>query len=300
MNPRFVGLIVSSNVRTQQILHNHEVVRWYVYVAVRIPTGTLSHGIDYKIDRVIISYGSIESVHPLFCYEYINYKGRAGRFGKSFSADTYIVCDKSEAQKIFTKYFLSQPVEVYPPSVFAAEEVATMALAAAADGDVTSSDAKRVVEETLWAMRNGGRIPIFNQVLRELCQAGFLEKDGNRYSVTKLGRMTNESNLSSFDIYEVAKLGRSPTIIKLLSTAAKTDMVRGYRERGARGKADPTNMLLDWMDEMPIESIREKYNNYYDDGDILLLGEYGAITLQKISFFMKDKHARKLIELLID
>jgi replicative superfamily II helicase len=56
--------------------------------------------------------------------------------------------------------------------------------------------------------------------------------------------------------------------------------------------------LLDWIDEMPIDSIREKYINYYDDGDILTLGEYAAITLQKVSFFIKDKRIR-LIETLI-
>lgn len=65
-----------------------------------------------------------------------------------------------------------------------------MALAAAADGDVTSSDAKQVVEETLWAMRNAGRVSIFNHVLRELCKAGFLKKEASSYSLTKLGRMT--------------------------------------------------------------------------------------------------------------
>jgi len=266
-----------------------------------VATTTLSHGIDYKIDSVIISYRSVESVHPLHCYEYINYKGRSGRFGKSAAACTYIVCDKSEAQEIFSKLFLGEPEEIVPKNPFEGEEVATMALAAAASGDVTSSEARLVAEGGLWATSRGGKIPLFTHVLTRLCAAGFMAKKDGRYVLTRLGRMTNESNLSPYDIGHILKLGSNPSAKELIATATKIDLVRryrGYRGNGVRS-GDPTSMLLDWIQEMPIDDIRRKYR-HYDDGDILLLGEYTAISLQKISAFAKDKRTKKLINMLIE
>lgn len=264
-----------------------------------VATGTLSHGIDYKIDSVIINYKSVESVHPFYCYEYINYKGRAGRYGKSTASCTYIVCDKSETDKVFSKFFLGPPEEVVPKSPFEGEQVATMALAAAASGDITSSDAAHVAEGGLWAASRGGKIPLFKHVLMKLCEAGFLVKKGDRYALTKLGKMTNESNISPYDIEEILRLGRSPSVRELISTAVKIDLVRRYRKTGARS-ADPTSMLMDWINEMSIDDIRKKYHGYFDDGDILLLGEYTAIALQKIATFTKDRRTRKVIQLLIE
>lgn len=261
-----------------------------------VATGTLSHGIDYKIDSVIIDYGSIERVHPFFCYEYINYKGRAGRPGKSVSSHTYLLCDKAEANRVFSNFFLGQPEELIPPSTLAEEETATMALAAAADGDITPTEVSRIAEHTLWALSKKGKIPRFDHVLADLCKSGFLTKNGSHYTLTELGRMTNQSNISPFDVSEVSKLGDKPSVRDLISTAARIDLVSRYRGTSARSM-DPTDMLLDWIDEMPIDSIREKHRYYYDDGDILLLGEYTGIVLQKI-FTFTNRNTRRVIQVL--
>ncbi len=263
-----------------------------------VATTTLTHGIDYKIDCVVIDYPSVMKVHPLLCYEYINYKGRAGRYGKSNAACVYILCGKFDSQVLFSKFFLGSPEAVLPQEATAGEEIATMILAATTSGNVTSSGVKRIANDTLWAATHGAMLRL-NRLLAKLCDDGFLVKDGERYTLTELGRMTNDANISPGDAIRILKLGTKPSVTDLVTTATSIDLVRKFRLTSVRRK-DPTNMLLDWINEMPIDSIRGKYHEYYDDGDILLLGEYTALALQKIAAFTRDSAVKREIGLLVE
>jgi helicase len=78
-----------------------------------VATGTLSHGIDYRIDSVIIDYESIRSAHELPVCEYINMKGRAGRYGKSKvrKAPVYILCPRERAEDVISVSYCTEPNE---------------------------------------------------------------------------------------------------------------------------------------------------------------------------------------------
>jgi len=78
-----------------------------------VATGTLSHGIDYRIDSMIIDYESIRSAHELPVCEYINMKGRAGRYGKSKvrKAPVYILCPRERAEDVISVSYCTEPNE---------------------------------------------------------------------------------------------------------------------------------------------------------------------------------------------
>jgi len=68
-----------------------------------IATTTLSHGVDYKIDSVVIDTTPWGALRNLAVYEYINLKGRTGRPGKSRHANVYLLCGAKRSQEIFYK-----------------------------------------------------------------------------------------------------------------------------------------------------------------------------------------------------
>jgi replicative superfamily II helicase len=100
-----------------------------------------------------------------------------------------------------------------------------------------------------------------------------------------------------FASISVGNPSRRPSQRNLVSLAVNIDLVAKLRETSARHR-DPTEMLLDWMEEMPIDEIKRKHGGYWDDGDILLLGEYTAIALEKISAFLRRRKLTKTAELL--
>lgn len=263
-----------------------------------VATGTLSHGVDFKIDSVIIDLESVRSAHPLHCFEYINYKGRAGRPGKSASASVYLVCDESNANDAFSKYFIHSPEDILPKTVLMTEELGTMALAAAASkGGITTEELGEVIMSTLSARQLKGKQPQLRGLLPWLGSLGFVRKEGQRYELTDLGRKANNANIAPMDALAILKIGRAPSTRDLISLGVSIDLVLQLRKTSAR-KRDPTEMLLDWIEEMPIDVIKEKYHGYWDDGDILQLGEYTSIALDKIATFLQRKELTKTIELL--
>jgi replicative superfamily II helicase len=252
---------------------------------------------------------SVRSARPLHCFEYINYKGRAGRPGKSASGSVYLVCDESDANDTFSEYFTHSPEDILPNTVLMAEEPKTvpvaeelgiMALAAAASkGGITSEELGEVIMDTLSGRQLKGKQPQFGRLLPWLGSLGFVRKKGQQYELTDLGRKVNEANISPMDALAILKLGGAPSTRDLISLGVNIDLVSQLRETSAR-KRDPTEMLLDWIEEMPIDAIKEKYHGYWDDGDILQLGEYTAIALDKIATFLQREELAKTNELLME
>lgn len=252
-----------------------------------VATGTLSHGVDFKIDSVIVDLESILQVHELDCYEYINYKGRAGRPGKSVSATVFVICTKERAHKAISQYFTGAPEAVIPSTILRGEGIDVAILAGAASkGRIQEEELADLLRSTMSA-RYLKRVPIFNRLFLALCRLGFLRQVAGGYELTELGKRTNDANISPRDAIQILEIGRVPSTKKLISIASQIDMVRNYRAHTRR--RDPTEMLLDWINEKPIDEIRAKYLDYWDDGDVLLLGDYTAMVLDKIATFLSKK-----------
>jgi replicative superfamily II helicase len=261
-----------------------------------VATGTLSHGVDFRIDNVIIDLDSILKAHPFPCCEYINYKGRAGRPGKSKAASVFIVCNKKESEQVFNRYFVQTPEAAMPGTSNGLDDLYTMTLAAASKNGTSADELSSLIGGTLSA-RHAQAMKSPKVLLRELHRAGFLRLKQNVYQPSFLGKKTNDANLAPTDVSEVLKLPKSPSIKDLISAAARIDLILKYRRSGAR-REDPTPMLLDWIEEVPIDSIKKNYDGYWDDGDILQLSEYASMALGKLSDFIPDNRVRRKCELL--
>jgi len=83
-----------------------------------ISTPTLSHGVDFPIDHMVVDYDSFGGKR-LKRIEYIQYRGRAARIGKSSGGNVYVLSE----QDPYTTFddlrgFLAKPVEdVFPPAL---------------------------------------------------------------------------------------------------------------------------------------------------------------------------------------
>jgi replicative superfamily II helicase len=222
-------------------------------------------------------------------------KGRAGRYGKSKDrySPVYILCDQERAEEVFTKFFLSSPDSILPKSAVEKEELATMVVTQAAGTTVTAENILRVSKRTLYGSYAGVRRSIVQKVLKDLVSMGVLIKRKNGYSLTNVGQKVNRADISPYDLIQIKRLKKKPSVRELISVASNIDLVLRHRKSSARTE-DPTDMLLDWISEMPIDEIVMKYHDYWHDGDILLLGEYTAATLKKISLFIDDEVTKKL------
>jgi len=262
-----------------------------------IATGTLGHGIDYGIDNVIIDYNSITAIHPFESYDYLNYKGRAGRPGKSEStANVYVLCkSERDMETAYSKFFAGASESVVPKNTFEDDTVSTIILTEAMAKSLGIDDICTIVGQTLFGATLGVDRKVVQRLLTVMTSQGLLSNKNGRCSITDFGRRVNSADLSPLDARKILKLGNSPSIQELLSLAANIDLVRRLRGGGAR-KKDPTPMLLEWIDEKEIDDIRMESINYYDDGDILLFGEYVSIALRKTSVFVSNPKTQRLIE----
>lgn len=261
-----------------------------------VATGTLGHGIDYSIDSVIIDYNSIVGVHPFHSYEYINYKGRAGRPGKSESvANVYVVCkSKADIETAYSKFFTGATEAVTPNNTFEADTVSIIVLTEATQRPLTVDDVCGIINQTLYGTVFGVNARLVKLIMSDMTSQNLFALKNGKYGITDFGKKVNDANLSPVDAKEVLKLS-SPSVEKLISLAARIDLVRRLRKSGAR-RGDPTHMLLQWIDEKPLDEICDSSIGYYDDGDILLFGEYAAIALQKVSALISDTKTEKIIE----
>ncbi|MEP0826676.1 MAG: DEAD/DEAH box helicase, partial [Nitrososphaera sp.] len=93
-----------------------------------VATTTLSHGVDYNIDSVVVILSPAGILRDLHVYDYINLKGRTGRPGKSKHADIYLLTGPRNAQSVFTKYFSSAPEPIRPLGTVGEENLSTLLL----------------------------------------------------------------------------------------------------------------------------------------------------------------------------
>lgn len=83
-------------------------------IRVIVSTPTLSHGVDFPLDHVVMDLNSFQE-ERLRKIDYVQYKGRASRYGKSRGGNVYVLSEKATKDDSVRR-FLCKPVEdVFPP-----------------------------------------------------------------------------------------------------------------------------------------------------------------------------------------
>jgi replicative superfamily II helicase len=260
-------------------------------VKIVVATTTLSHGVDYRIDSVIIDLRSLVEVktHDLQGYEYINLKGRTGRIGKSRSASVYIFCDHKRANRVFKKYFLGSPEPILPETTFDPERLSSTILLEASEHDIKASELLKTMRKTLGFKRHHLTKKKLANVLTELFNSGFIARRQNEYRITDLGRKANDISLAPFEVKRILELKSDSTDAEILEVAANIDLAGKVRSSGTSviSNAKRQKVVELVLSGKTIDEIRIECNGY-DDQDILDLVRYTQLSLSKMSEVSKD------------
>lgn len=260
-----------------------------------VATTTLSHGVDYSIDNVIIDLPGIGRVKDLHAYEYINMKGRTGRPGKSKTANIYVVTNKENAAGAFKKYFLSSPEEISPRQSFTDENVSTIILMEAQKGQFTIEKVNTFLESTLSRNLSEFDRRITKRVMNRLVKLGCIRRSGKEFILAELGKRVIRSNLSVFDAESIMKMPQGISQTDFLAACSYIDMARRVRQEN-QIPGERVAILEDWINEVPIDKI-EKWA--FEDQDVFDLGEYTSIAIQKVAKLLpthKYPFARDILE----
>jgi replicative superfamily II helicase len=250
-----------------------------------VATTTLSHGVDYAIDSVIIDFEGIESVrrHELESYEYINMKGRAGRPGKSDSASIYIVTEGRFVNKMFNRYFARGTEPLHNAKVITKDRIAELIISAASSG-MTLDDVKFVVAKTLSQRYSQPAGQLVKQVFRDLKKMDLVNSEGGLLVATSIGIKLNELHLPPYDYPTVKKVALNTSDQEILALASKIGLAKSVSKRGLLRKADPTvDVLMSWIDETDLDEIQIFNPSGYDDQDIVELGRETSRSLKMMA-----------------
>lgn len=265
-------------------------------VKIVVATTTLSHGVDYRIDSVIIDLRSLIEVktHDLQGYEYINLKGRTGRIGKSKSASVYIYCDKKSANRVYKKYFLGSPEPILPETTFDDERLSSTVLLEASERNVDAKELLKALRKTLGFKRSHLTKKKLTDMLAELAKSGFTKQSGNEYRITELGKNANEIGLTPFEVKQILEMKSRSAEAEVLEIAANIDLAGKVRASRTLNVSDSKRQKVIELvlDGKTIDEIRRECSGY-DDQDILDLVRYTEISLSKMSNVVTDAALKK-------
>jgi replicative superfamily II helicase len=265
-------------------------------VKIVVATTTLSHGVDYRIDSVIIDLRSLVEVktHDLQGYEYINLKGRTGRIGKSRSASVYIFCDKKSANKVYNKYFLGSPEPILPETTFDPERFSSTVLLEASEHDIDPKEFLKALRKTLGFKRSHLTKKKLMEMLTGLAKSGFIKQSGNEYKITELGKNANEIGLTPYEVNQILELKPPSTETQILEIAANIDLAGKVRASRTLNASDSKRQKVIELvlGGKVIDEIRIACSGY-DDQDILDLVRYTKISLSKMSQIVTDAALKK-------
>jgi len=199
-----------------------------------VSTPTLSHGVDFPIDHVVIFLDSFEfkkklddqSIFPgLSKLEYIQYRGRAGRIGKSKRGNVYVVSDRIPTRTIdsIRRNFLAKKIESATPLTlkiknFINEPIVDWVVLLTAR-EKTNFSKKELVEKSYKFIqkllayqmldKNQKDLDFWKRQLESsisrLAKFGFLELSKRFVKITDIGSKTAEINLTPVDSRFVLK-----------------------------------------------------------------------------------------------
>lgn len=266
-----------------------------------VATTTLSHGVDYRIDNVIIDLHSLLEVKKtgLQGYEYINLKGRTGRFEKSKSASVCIIDGARTANRTFKKYFIGSPEPILPETTFDADRLSSLILLEANAHDLSAAGLMKRLRKTLAFKQRLLTKKKLAAILGELTALGYLSASGKIFKITDLGKMANEIDLTPFEIKQILELDKDANDSMILNVAVNTGLAKKIREsrRDVPSKSESAlKVVTNWLKGISIDEVRAESRDY-DDQDILDLVKYAAISLSKMSFLAKQPLKRRVVAL---
>jgi len=136
--------------------------------------------------------------------------------------------------------------------------------------------------------------------MKELVDFGFLKRHKSQFIITESGKKVNNINLSPYDAMIALSLTSDISMEKLLDVASSIDLARRVRRSILPFDITPSKILLDWVNEMSLDSIKSRHGSNYNDHDIVELGKYTSLSLQKISSLISDRKLKKRINILQD
>lgn len=184
-------------------------------------TTTLSHGIDYPVDNVIVFLSGLKNRWELDAYVCVQLEGRAGRPGKS-KADkiagkgkAYLITTKDDATRCMEKYVFGKPEKVIPDTVSNSNlnRLILVLLGFSKEESKYIEDITDSIRSTLSASYLTSENQISKSVKRaigELNKQGMLEEKKGKMIITEIGEFMNKINVSPHDANVVVSAFEKP------------------------------------------------------------------------------------------
>ena len=263
-------------------------------INVVVSTPTLSHGVDFPLDHVAVDLDSFLFRNGVGKIEYIQYRGRAARVGKSRGGKIYVHSRAPDGEARIRK-FLSKPIEDVYPSHLDLGYIEWLTLLACATGEATEdSVAERCysIAHNLLAVRNPKyRIgdtelnQLVTESLKALQSMGFVSRIRGKISLTKMGLTASKIDWTPpdtrrvLDTLEQAKNASAGDtaqnlllnavcyvgLMKNFDATRISEIVMTYLMSLAPSKKPPpkdcvkglaiTSVMRQWMDEVKIKDI---------------------------------------------
>lgn len=256
-----------------------------------IATTTLSHGIDYKIDSVIVDVTSFNIVRGegLTMCEYINLKGRTGRLGKSTGADVYVIPGIYDPIEIFNRYFLSYPEKIYPSTTLDAANIESVILSRA---EIDANGVSKLLSETFESHHRRLKTIDLQETLNEFMAMGLVKKEDNRMVITEFG---NEVRLCHLSVQDAKRFLSCLELNadSLLKIASSIDICKKLALSYDLAE-NRTSALKLWMKGKSLDSIRSTIGFFYDQ-EIIELVSYTSLSLWKMQALTKQKEVKRRI-----
>lgn len=294
------------------------------YVKTICATTTLSHGIDYPVDNVIVAFFYVESRGWEFeRYSYVQLKGRSGRPYKSKGRVFLLAQDPEEAMDLWNRYLHKTRLESITPKTLRRENVAELILLEAKqEKGTTKEEIVSLLMETLEVKVRSVNPKTISalvcKVISDLSRFRLVEGHG-RIKRTKLGEFVNNLTQSPYDAQAIIRFLRKKERIsdfQLLFLAGSIglakdvrtfNMTQGEMQRlssitkrlGIRlpsldldASLRRALILAEYISEESIGDITKRYA-YFADNDVYELSKYASRSMVEIAKIAKKiRHMR--------
>ena len=283
-------------------------------------TTTLSHGVDYPVDNVIIAFFYPGSKSWEFeRYSYVQLKGRSGRPDKSKGPGQVFLLAKDEewGKYLWNQYLFDISLEDITPETLNKENIAKLVLLEAKNKVGTN------IKEIASILMNTFDVRTkFLEARSVLAKVGVVISDLRRFrlikgrrriEITKLGEIVNNLTQSPYDAQFIIRSIKDKTKMSdflLLFIASNTGFAKDVRDfdmttkelgslpsiakrLGISVKRVSPNaslrralVLAEYIQEERIGDIADRYA-YFDDNDVYELSRYASRSMSEIADISK-------------
>lgn len=289
-------------------------------------TTTLSHGIDYPVDNVIIAFFFVKSKTWEFDrysytkkYSYVQLKGRSGRPDKSKGPGQVFLLarNEEEARDLWRRYLYKISLENISSDTLRKESIAKLVLLEAKkEGGTSAKEIVSLLMETLDAKTKALDPEIVSsithEVISDLKQFGLLEGP-KKMKNTDLGNVVNALTQSPYDaqfivrsiagkekisdfllLFMACSTGLAKDVRSFNLTVSERKKMKSIAEKlgvdlaGTSLNASLRRALIlaEFIREEKIGSITSRYA-YFNDNDIYELSKYASRSMNEIAKIAK-------------